>query len=137
MTPEADRPFPSTPLEIKFWNASHDQLFLIFTLLHRIFLTGSTQRKINPKRLFSLFLSFFILQQLHAKTPEFIWSDALWRLSRFPSYSSFFKELSNQGYTGVDLEIIEPNSNFHFYSPTLAKLNWNQQPDILTEVLQE
>lgn len=85
--------------------------------------------------IFSLFL--FSLSPLPAKAPEFIWSDALWELKRFPSYSAFFDELSLKGYSGIDLEIIDPNGNFYFYSPTLSKLNWTQQPDLLSKFIHE
>lgn len=84
-----------------------------------------------------IFLFLFLIPPMDAKTPEFIWSDAIWQLKRFPSYSSFFKELSEKGYTGTDIEIIEPNGNFYFYSPTLAKLNWTQGPDLLSDLVRE
>lgn len=92
-----------------------------------------------------LFFTIILSQMSHliadaalpAPNPQFVLSDRIWDLKRFGSYADYKNFLKSQGYTGTDIEIMDREGNFYFYSPTLEKLNWIQQPDLLTDFLKE
>ena len=63
--------------------------------------------------------------------PQFILTESLWNLGRFGSPLKFLRYLHDEGFTGVNLEIMDDRGGYYFYSPILEESRWTRNPDLL------
>ena len=67
------------------------------------------------------------------KEPQFVLKDSIWRTqAQEIEYYDFVK---SQGYTAVDLEVMDHKKFFYFHSSDLTKNRWKFKSDLLTPFL--
>lgn len=86
---------------------------------------------------FLLFLLLPVRLNAESEKPIFILRDAIWNLNQFGTYQDYWNFLEREGYGGIDIELLDDQGGFYFFSASLIIERWIQQEDYLSDFLRD